>query len=97
MAIALTPFEGLCGFRPANEIVSFLQTIPEFYNVVGEEYAESFITSSKAISTEDENSILASQKALKSCFTSVMQRDQDFIKRQLDTLLQRMSNTSEDG
>ncbi|KAJ7398109.1 Mannose-6-phosphate isomerase [Pitangus sulphuratus] len=26
MAIALTPFEGLCGFRPVEEIVSFLQT-----------------------------------------------------------------------
>ncbi|XP_075361769.1 mannose-6-phosphate isomerase isoform X3 [Mycteria americana] len=25
MAIALTPFEGLCGFRPVEEIVSFLQ------------------------------------------------------------------------
>jgi mannose-6-phosphate isomerase class I len=24
MAIALTPFEGLCGFRPKPEIVSFL-------------------------------------------------------------------------
>lgn len=26
MAIALTPFEGLCGFRPVEEIVSFLQS-----------------------------------------------------------------------
>ena len=25
MAIALTPFEGLCGFRPKQEIVGFLQ------------------------------------------------------------------------
>ncbi|XP_074955989.1 mannose-6-phosphate isomerase isoform X3 [Phalacrocorax aristotelis] len=25
MAIALTPFEGLCGFRPVEEIISFLQ------------------------------------------------------------------------
>lgn len=97
MAIALTPFEGLCGFRPVNEIASFLQTIPEFCNVVGDEHAKSFIASSKAISTEDENSVLASQKALKLCFTSVMQRDPDFIKGQLDTLLQRLSNASEDG
>ena len=26
MAIALTPFEGLCGFRPVAEIVNFLQS-----------------------------------------------------------------------
>lgn len=26
MAIALTPFEGMCGFRPVEEIVSFLQS-----------------------------------------------------------------------
>ena len=31
MAIALTPFKALCGFRPTREIVTFLQS--EFFNL----------------------------------------------------------------
>ncbi|KFP90415.1 Mannose-6-phosphate isomerase, partial [Apaloderma vittatum] len=40
MAIALTPFEGLCGFRPVEEIVSFLQSVPELRALIGEVAAE---------------------------------------------------------
>ncbi|RDD47718.1 Mannose-6-phosphate isomerase [Trichoplax sp. H2] len=95
MAIALTPFEGLCGFRPIGEIVTFLQTIPEFYNIVGKDHAEVLLRSSRMVSAEDENSILACQNALKSCFTSVMQCDPEAVQRHLTTLLERLSNIDE--
>ncbi|CAG9771619.1 unnamed protein product [Ceutorhynchus assimilis] len=35
MAIALTPFEALCGFRPLSEIKKFLESIPELQEIVG--------------------------------------------------------------
>nr|AEE62732.1 unknown [Dendroctonus ponderosae] len=35
MAIALTPFEVLCGFRPWPQIKHFIETIPELQEVVG--------------------------------------------------------------
>ena len=40
MAIAITPFEGLCGFRPLNEISHFLKTITPLRELVGEEDAK---------------------------------------------------------
>lgn len=42
MAIALTDFEGFCGFRPLAEIAGFLQTVPEFGALVGEEPKKTF-------------------------------------------------------
>uniref|UniRef100_A0A8C6TPF7 Mannose phosphate isomerase n=1 Tax=Neogobius melanostomus TaxID=47308 RepID=A0A8C6TPF7_9GOBI len=35
MAIALTPFRGLCGFRPVQEILDFLSDVPELLALVG--------------------------------------------------------------
>ncbi|XP_044748295.1 mannose-6-phosphate isomerase [Coccinella septempunctata] len=40
MAIALTPFEALCGFRPVCEIKSYLQAVPELKNLVQNTNAE---------------------------------------------------------
>lgn len=34
MAVALTAFRGFCGFRPLQEIVHFIKTVPEFAQLV---------------------------------------------------------------
>src|ERR1700744_997709 len=36
MTLAITPFEGLCGFRPLKEIAHFLSPIPPLRELVGE-------------------------------------------------------------
>ncbi|KAG4306542.1 hypothetical protein PORY_000530 [Pneumocystis oryctolagi] len=36
MAIALTPFEALCGFRPVHEIVSFVTSVRAFRELLGD-------------------------------------------------------------
>ncbi|KAG8184221.1 hypothetical protein JTE90_013198 [Oedothorax gibbosus] len=43
MAIALTEFEALCGFRPKSEIESFLREIPLLKELVGTKTAEDFM------------------------------------------------------
>ncbi|KAN0000442.1 hypothetical protein ACTFIZ_000890 [Dictyostelium cf. discoideum] len=50
IAIATTPFEALCSFRPLSEIQSFIDTIPEFKNSLPnnydcKEYLKSIVTS----------------------------------------------------
>lgn len=35
MAIALTPFEALCGFRKPADIIQYLESFPELSNIVG--------------------------------------------------------------
>ena len=37
MAIALTPFQAMCGFRPISQIAHFLENVSEFKDLVGTE------------------------------------------------------------
>jgi len=51
MTIAVTPFDGLCGFRPLNEISHFLSTVPALRKLVGEEEASRFESTVKGKET----------------------------------------------
>lgn len=73
MTIAITPFEGLCGFRPLDEIVHFLESVPALRRLVGEDKASEFADVVR--STEGDGSAEAVQrnkKALQKVFGAVM-------------------------
>jgi mannose-6-phosphate isomerase len=80
MTIAVTPFDGLCGFRPLAEIAHFLKNVPSLRKVVGEEEAAKFekAVKGKETSTKDED-VEANKKALQSAFTKVMNTDADTL------------------
>ncbi|XP_058798307.1 mannose-6-phosphate isomerase [Phymastichus coffea] len=82
LTIALTPFEALCGFRPIAEIKSYLRSIPEFRNCIGENKIINLMSS-------DEVNI---KTALKSCFSSLMAQEPEIVAQQLRKLLERLSN-----
>jgi mannose-6-phosphate isomerase len=42
MAIALTEFEALCGFRPLAEILTQLDATPELCEALGEDIVDKF-------------------------------------------------------
>jgi len=76
MTIAVTPFDGLCGFRPLAEIAHFLKTVPSLRTLVGEEEASNFENTIKGKETSDkEEDVKANKKALQSAFTKVMNTD----------------------
>nr|XP_039248435.1 mannose-6-phosphate isomerase-like [Styela clava] len=83
MAIALTPFEGMCGFRPLKEIQMFLKEVPEFRAVVGESEAENIMKCKPG------DEYVA--KALKSCFENVMKCNAEVRKKNLSKLISRIS------
>ncbi|KAL1897264.1 Mannose-6-phosphate isomerase [Ceratocystis pirilliformis] len=73
MAIAVTPFEGLCGFRPLAEIVHFLENVAPFRTLVGEEAAAAFIANAKAQPEEpSEVQVTESKKQLQKIFGAAM-------------------------
>ena len=82
MAIAITPFEAMCGFRPSAEIVFFLQNVPEFAAMVGEDVCKSFIESA-----DDPD-------RLKAVFTAVMTADKDKVAQSVSALIKRLENES---
>ena len=79
MAIALTDFEALCGFRPHSEIEAFLDNVPEFRAVVGNEITANYKNS------EDK------RQGLKQVFTTLMSAPENVVTQNLEALVQRWS------
>lgn len=73
MAIAITPFEGFCGFRPPNEIAHFLDSVPPLRQLVGDDKAKEFIDTVKRneVNTSEE-ATQEIKKVLKSIFGALM-------------------------
>jgi len=91
MAIAITPFEALCGFRPLEEIVGHLEQYPEFANIVGQDVASKFIANVKQSGhSTEESSITQNKAALKTLFSALMNKEQPEITKQLDALVERV-------
>ncbi|XP_060115809.1 mannose-6-phosphate isomerase [Heteronotia binoei] len=84
MAIALSTFDGLCGFRPVEEIVTFLQKIPEFRALIGNVAAEQLERSVR----DDPRGVSA---ALRVCFTRMMKSEKKVYTEQLSLLVKRMT------
>lgn len=67
MTIAITPFTGLCGFRPLEEISHFLSNVPILRSLVGEDNSSHL---EAVIQTSDE---VAKKTALQQAFTALME------------------------
>ncbi|CAO3577375.1 unnamed protein product [Absidia cylindrospora] len=89
MALALTPFETLCGFRPLNEIVQHLEKYPELAELVGPQTTHSFINTVADITSNEDNN----KHVLKQLFSSVMTSSEDDVSRLLNTLTCRLSQS----
>lgn len=95
MTIAITPFEGLCGFRPLDEIVHFLENIPALRELVGEDVAKEFVETVKRHSGEETKSDEASsemKKVLQKAFAAVMSASTDALSSATDKLVSAASS-----
>ncbi|KAI9730838.1 MAG: Mannose-6-phosphate isomerase [Cirrosporium novae-zelandiae] len=88
MVIAITEFEGFCGFRPLAEIKHFLTDVPPLRRLVGEDAARNFeaIIRDEETSSqpEDEN---AKKTALQDTFSALMNADKDAIASEAKELV----------
>lgn len=78
MAVALTVFEAMCGFRPAREIAFFLRNVAELAQVVGADATEAFLAQPDDAQT------------LKGVFTAVMMADKDAVAQAIEALVRRL-------
>ncbi|KAG9295418.1 hypothetical protein G9A89_013447 [Geosiphon pyriformis] len=85
MAIAITKFEALCGFRPLEEIKSSLLTYPQFKMIVGEKIAQRFIETVTNSSDVDQNKVV-----LREVFESVMKREPEIVSKKANELADRL-------
>ncbi|KAK1633967.1 phosphomannose isomerase type I [Colletotrichum phormii] len=88
MAIAITPFEGLCGFRPLSEISHFLATVPPLKSLVVDDKADEFINTVKSeeetenLETKDRN-----KKALQHIFAALLSATPEEVEKQTEKLV----------
>nr|XP_021195436.2 mannose-6-phosphate isomerase [Helicoverpa armigera] len=86
LAIALTPFEALCGFRPLVEIQNFLKKLPEVANMLSKESIDNFLAQQEQGD---------SQIVLKPVFHSLMTSDKAVVASTLKSLLERLEKEDE--
>ncbi|WKY15501.1 hypothetical protein Q1695_000744 [Nippostrongylus brasiliensis] len=86
MAIALTEFELLCGFRPPREIYANLTNSPELLGLLGS--SEDL----KAIVSDDAN---VAKEALKKVFTKIWSSSPETITKTVAALVERLKGLPE--
>lgn len=80
MALALTPFEGLCGFRPLAEISHFLSTVSQLRKLIGESAVKEFQAAIEGKeSSENAEDIEKNKKALQAVFSALMHYQKDEV------------------
>ncbi|KAK5683591.1 Mannose-6-phosphate isomerase [Elasticomyces elasticus] len=90
MTIAITPFDGLCGFRPLKEIAHFLQHVPSLRELVGEEAAAKFESAVQSQETsDDEAKAKQNKEALQAVFTALMESKPETVEKLAPKLIQQ--------
>ncbi|QSZ33020.1 hypothetical protein DSL72_002605 [Monilinia vaccinii-corymbosi] len=96
MTIAITPFDGLCGFRPLAEISHFLSTVPSLKRLMGDSEAEEYQSAIKGQETsekpEDEKK---NKKALQKAFTALMNAKKEDVERAAEELVKSAGEEGE--
>jgi mannose-6-phosphate isomerase len=82
MTIAITPFDGLCGFRPLAEISHFFSTVQALKKLVGEKEAEEFQSAVMGKETSEKKADEeANKKALQKVFGSLMNSKTEDVEK----------------
>lgn len=84
LAIAISDFEGFCGFRPFSEIRGFVSDVPELRELVGEEACD------QMVGTSSESDPDQQKGALREVFTSLMGSEEAVARTTLGRLLERI-------
>ena len=82
MTIAITPFDGLCGFRPLKEIAHFLSTVPSLRKLVGDSEAKQF----ESI-VGDQKDEATNKKALRAAFAALMKNQKATVSAEAKELV----------
>ncbi|KAF7233717.1 hypothetical protein EG68_10660, partial [Paragonimus skrjabini miyazakii] len=85
LAVALTPFEALLGFRSPRQIASFVQGVPELLEIVGSECLSDLVSVSQLVEDEDSAGI-----AIKAAYQKLMRTDEEKVASLVNHLRDRL-------
>lgn len=81
LAIALTPFLALCGFRPFGEIVTCFKNYLEIVELIGKENVEQFVSN-------------PTSSTLRNCFSALMRSPDKNLNECIDSLLKKFQTNT---
>lgn len=90
MTLAITPFEGLCGFRPLKEIAHFLSTIAPLRDLVGESDAKGL----EDIAQQSSPDLSEAKARLKAAFSHLMKSDRGLVAEKSKALVELAASGS---
>ncbi|KEF55290.1 mannose-6-phosphate isomerase [Exophiala aquamarina CBS 119918] len=90
MTLAITPFEGLCGFRPLNEIAHFLATIAPLRELVGESEAKGL----EEVAQQSSPPLSDAKARLKAAFSHLMKSDRALVAEKSKALVELAASGS---
>ncbi len=97
MTIAITPFDGLCGFRPLAEISHFLSTVPSLKELVGGKEAKEFQDAVKGQETSDSDDAKSkNKKALQTAFSALMTSEKSDVATAAKELVESAKKEGKD-
>ncbi|KAF4611109.1 hypothetical protein D9613_007303 [Agrocybe pediades] len=85
MALAITPFSALIGFRPLKEIAHYVKSVPELNSVPPKEVVDKFLSVAESSGASKEDG----KAALKDLFASIITADENKLKEAVQALVQR--------
>jgi len=94
MTIAITPFEGVCGFRPLAEITHFLQAVEPLRTLVGDKAASEFEQLVKGNEDSEDPAVIKKNKdALRALFTTLMESPSEKVEAASTALISIAENS----
>ncbi len=84
LAVAISNFEGFCGFRPFDEIMGFVSAVPELEDLVTRGGCNAMISKNGSLDRQKD--------ALKSIFTGLMNCKEKVVKEKVSELVKRVSD-----
>jgi mannose-6-phosphate isomerase len=96
MTIAITPFTGLCGFRPLKEISHFLEFVPALARLVGKDQIKAFVDGIKdKDESESDSDVKSNKKLLQETFTKLMKSSKEDIESATKDLMEETKKAAE--
>ncbi|KAJ8082212.1 Mannose-6-phosphate isomerase [Marasmius tenuissimus] len=92
LALALTPFRALCGFKPLPSIAHDLQNTPELSALIGPTIIDAFIQASK---THSDGKAPEAKQALRDLFAAIMTAPKEEVTKQVRNIVGRYRGSAE--
>lgn len=93
MAIAVTSFEGFCGFKPLLEISTTLNDISELRDIIGEEISTEFINNIEPKAELGSDADVSNRKLLQKVFGKLMNTDDSTINEKAASLVEKAKSS----